>query len=74
MPLKSYPLFMLRFKKSLRFLGLILLIILASFGVGMGAGVPISANHKREDANKIKTELVEIHMEKTKACREEERE
>ena len=37
----------------------------------MGGGVPVSPNHKREDANKIKTELVEFNMERTKADSED---
>jgi hypothetical protein len=54
------------FKKTMRLFGLGLLIVLATLGVGIGGGVPISPNKKREDSNEIKTELVEIKDDKTK--------
>lgn len=54
------------FKKTMRLFGLGLLIVLATLGVGIGGGVPISTNKKREDSNEIKTELVEIKDDKTK--------
>jgi hypothetical protein len=47
------------FKKILRLLGLVLLIVLASFGVCIGGGAPIQRPNKKEDTIEIKVELVE---------------
>lgn len=54
------------FKKTMRLFGLGLLIVLATLGIGIGGGVPIPPNKKREDSTEIKTELVEVKDEKTK--------
>jgi hypothetical protein len=54
------------FKKTLRLLGLVLLIVLASFGVGFGGGVPIPPSRKKEDTIEIKVELVESKEDETK--------
>ncbi|MGK7392485.1 MAG: hypothetical protein ACNS60_19175 [Candidatus Cyclobacteriaceae bacterium M2_1C_046] len=54
------------FKKILRLLGLVLLIVLASIGVGFGAGVPIPASNKKEDTIEVTVELVESNEDKTK--------
>lgn len=54
------------FKKILRLSGLVLLIVLASIGIGLAGVVPIPTSTKKEDTIEIKVELVESHEEKTK--------
>jgi hypothetical protein len=53
------------FKKALKLLGLVLLIVLASVGLGIGGGIPISPSNKKEDTIEIKVELVESKEDKT---------
>ena len=53
------------FKKSLKLLGLILLIVLASFGIGIGGGVPIPSSNKKDEAINIKLEADESEYNKT---------
>ncbi len=48
---------MKRFKKTLRLLGLMCLIILAAFGVGIAGGVPIPPSNKRQHDIEVKIEL-----------------
>jgi len=50
---------MKKIKKALKFLVLICLIILASVGIGMVGGIPISFSDKRKQTPDIKIELVE---------------
>lgn len=52
-------LFMKRFKKIMRMISLILMIVLASVGLGMGAVFLLSSQRKRDDDFSEKTELVE---------------
>jgi hypothetical protein len=47
------------FKKALRLLGYILLILLATVGIGLMGGVPIPTMNKKEDAIEVLVELVE---------------
>lgn len=54
------------FKKTMRLFGFSLLIVLASFGVGISGGAPTLPKNKRDDSNETKTELVEIKDNKTK--------
>jgi hypothetical protein len=54
------------FKKTLRLLGLVLLIVLASLGIGFVGGIPIPPIKKREDTIELKTELVEDKEDETK--------
>ena len=54
------------FKKTLRLLGLVFLIVLASLGIGFVGGVPIPPSKKREDTIELKTELVEDKEDETK--------
>ncbi len=54
------------FKKTLQLLGLILLIILASLGIGFVGGVPIPPSNKRENTIELKTELIEDKEDETK--------
>lgn len=56
---------MKRFKKILRLLGLVVLIILASIGIGFGGGVPIRPSNKKEDTLEIKVELLKSNEDKT---------
>lgn len=48
------------FKKTWRILRLVCFIVLATVGVGLGGGVPISGSHKKGDSPSVKIELVEI--------------
>ena len=48
-----------RLKKAAKLFGIGLLIVLASFGIGIGGAVPITSKRKKEDTNEIRTELVE---------------
>ncbi|MFK7903821.1 MAG: hypothetical protein AB8B69_01790 [Chitinophagales bacterium] len=50
---------MKRFKRILRPLGLVCLIALAVFGVGIAGGVPIPSSTKREHAIEVKIELLD---------------
>jgi hypothetical protein len=54
------------FKKMLRLSGLVLLIVLATVGIGFGGGMPILPSNKKEDIIEIKVELVESNDNKTK--------
>lgn len=47
------------FKKIWRIMRLVCFIVLATVGVGLGGGVPISISHKKEDTPLVKIELVE---------------
>lgn len=46
-------------KKTIKLLGFVLLIILASVGVGIGGGAPVLPTSKKEDSIEIKVELPE---------------
>lgn len=46
-------------KKTIKRFGFVLLIILASVGVGIGGGAPILPTSKKEDPIEIKVELPE---------------
>lgn len=46
-------------KKTIKLFGFLLLIILASVGVGIGGGAPVLPNSKKEDSIEIKAELPE---------------
>lgn len=50
---------MKRIKRTLRLLGLIILMILASVGIGIGGGAPIPQIKRRDDPIEIQDELVE---------------
>jgi hypothetical protein len=45
------------FKKALKLSGLIILIVLASFGIGLTGGVPIPRSNKKEDNIEINVKL-----------------
>ena len=57
---------MKRFKKILKLLGLVCLIVLASVGIGITGGIPIPSSKKKENNIEIKIELVESTEDKTK--------
>jgi len=52
------------FKKALKMSGLVFLIVLASFGVGIGGGVPVPASKRKEETPEVKTELFDSTLEK----------
>jgi hypothetical protein len=54
------------FKKTLKLLGLVLLIVLASFGIGIAGGVPIPSSKRKEDTIEISIELLESNEDKIK--------
>jgi hypothetical protein len=53
------------FKKLLRLLGLVFLIVLASVGMSLGGGVPIPPSNKKEDYIEVTVELDESDEEQT---------
>ncbi|WP_259070773.1 hypothetical protein HDF24_23485 [Mucilaginibacter sp. X4EP1] len=50
---------MKQFKKVLRVAGMIMLITLASVGVGITGGIPVPSNRRKDNSIEIKTELKE---------------
>lgn len=54
------------FKKTLKLLGLVFLIVLASVGIGFGGGIPIPSSNKREGTMVINVELVQSNEDETK--------
>lgn len=54
---------MRKIMKAIRLLGLVLMILLASIGIGLTGGVPVFSNSRKEDQNEIKIELVETEKE-----------
>lgn len=57
---------MKKFKRIMRSIGLILMIVLASVGLGMGAVFLLAPQRKRDDDFTPKTELVEGKLENLK--------
>lgn len=53
------------FKRILRLSGFVLLIVLASVGVGFAGGVPIPSSNKKEDTIEITVEMVETQEDET---------
>jgi len=43
----------------LRIAGMVMLIVLASFGIGIAGGAPVPANRRKDNSIEIKTELKE---------------
>ena len=52
-------------KKAVKLAFIVLLIILASIGIGLGGGVTIAFSEKREDTNEARIELVDYVEKKT---------
>ena len=50
---------MKRFKKMLRLLGLIVLLVLATVGIGIGGGVPVRSANRKENTIEITTDELE---------------
>jgi hypothetical protein len=56
---------MKRFKKTLRLIGLVLLIVLACLGIGIGGGAPVPRFNKKENTIGINAELLDDDRDKT---------
>jgi hypothetical protein len=57
-------------KKALKLIFLVLLIVLASLGIGLtGVAPPLLNNHKRNSREKTKTEQIEPKKKKSKFLR-----
>jgi hypothetical protein len=56
--------FVKKLKKILRIAGMVMLMVLASFGVGLMGGVPIPINKRRENAIELHVELKESEENK----------
>jgi len=50
---------MKKLKKLMRLAGLVLLILLASTGIGIAGGFPLHRKHEQDQDNEVKTELRE---------------
>ncbi|TWJ03560.1 hypothetical protein JN11_01106 [Mucilaginibacter frigoritolerans] len=53
------------FKKAIKLVFIVLLIILASVGICFGGGLAIPFSEKREDTNEARIELVDYGEKKT---------
>jgi hypothetical protein len=56
--------FVKKIKKIMRITGMIMLMALASFGVGLVGGVPIPMNKRRENVIELRIELKESEENK----------
>ncbi len=56
---------MKEFKKLLRTIGIILLIVLACFGLGIAGGAPIPVNKRRENNIELRIELKDAYENKS---------
>ncbi|MFT6130707.1 MAG: hypothetical protein ACJATN_002438 [Neolewinella sp.] len=54
-----------KFKKFLRMLGLVLLIILAGFGIGLAGGLPTPKLNRRDDKIEVTDESIEEEADTT---------
>ncbi|SNY99461.1 hypothetical protein [Flagellimonas pacifica] len=50
---------MIRFKKALRLLGLFVLVVFASIGVGLNGGVPLPTSSRKKDTIELVMESKE---------------
>jgi hypothetical protein len=50
---------MKQLKRALRVAGLVMLILLALFGIGFAGGVPVPASRRKENAIELRTEFKE---------------
>lgn len=53
-------------KKITKLVSISFLIVLATLGIGIAGGIPISTNTKREEKQKPKMEIVELKEDKAK--------
>jgi len=53
---------MVRFKKTMYWLGIMFLVILASAGIGIGGAVSVEPTSKKEDNSETNIELVESKL------------
>jgi hypothetical protein len=53
-----------QFKKILLMAGMVLLIVLACFGIGIAGGVPLPSNRRKDNSIEIRTELKETDENK----------
>jgi len=56
---------MKKLKRIARIIAFIILILLASLGVGLSGGIPIPMSNKRKDAQKDKIELIDNQQKKS---------
>lgn len=49
---------MTNFKRVLRIAALVLLILLATLGIGISGGIPLSSSGKKEDTIEVKSEQI----------------
>jgi anionic cell wall polymer biosynthesis LytR-Cps2A-Psr (LCP) family protein len=56
---------MVRLKTIMRWIGLMLLVILASAGIGIVGAVPVQPTSKKEDKSELKIELSESKNDNT---------
>lgn len=57
---------MKRFKKILKLLVLVCLIVLAGLGVGLGGGAILPSSNKKRKTTEFKIELIELKEEDSK--------
>ncbi|MCB0705762.1 MAG: hypothetical protein KDC34_10655 [Saprospiraceae bacterium] len=60
-----------RFKKLMRLLLLVILIVLASLGIGIAGGIPIPTSKKSQQPIEINAELIDKKKEKTSVKEQE---
>lgn len=56
---------MIRFKKALRLLGLMVLVVFAAIGVGLNGGVPLPTANRKKDTIELIMESDESEEEET---------
>lgn len=54
------------FKKTVKLIGFVLLIVLASVGIGITGAPPVPLSRKKEDTIEVKTESTETQADETK--------
>ncbi|MBE9600005.1 hypothetical protein [Pedobacter sp. MC2016-24] len=57
---------MKRFKKTMKLIGFVLLIVLASVGIGVTGVPPVPVSRKKEDTIEVTTESTDTPAEETK--------
>jgi hypothetical protein len=54
------------FKKTMKLIGFVLLIVLASLGIGLTGAPPVPVSRKKEDTIEVTTETDETQADETK--------